>query len=179
MHSLRVQSEFHKRQEEPILAPRPRECHTFLRLKLRYGQHSFLFGGDLNIPAQQHLIAHYGNANPFAADVAKACHHGSSDFHVPFLERVNPQVNVFSSGEERLHDHPMPDAMGAAARHTRGTIPLLFSTELARAEFSDRTHYGRINARSNGTLLVMAQYKERQGTDPWHTFTVPFPGRFA
>ena len=61
----------------------------------------------------------------------------------------------------------MPDALGAAARHARGDIPLLFSTELARAEFSTRTHYGRINARSNGTLLVMAQFKERGSTaDP-------------
>lgn len=148
-------------------------------LKLLYGQHTFLFSGDLNIPSQQHLLHHYSHANPFAVDVAKVCHHGSSDFDVDFLKKVNPQVNVFSSGDERLHDHPMPDALGAAARHARGDIPLLFSTELARAEFSTRTHYGRINARSNGTLLVMAQFKERGSTaDPWHTFEVPFRGRF-
>lgn len=155
-----------------------RNGHSLV-LKLTYGDHSFLFGGDLNIPAQNHLIKAHGNPNPFQVDVAKACHHGSSDFKIDFLKKVNPQVNVFSSGDNKSFDHPMADAVGALGRYTRGTLPLLFSTELARAEHSKGTHYGLINARSNGDTLVMAQMKEQHNkADIWDSFTVPWSGKF-
>ena len=148
-------------------------------LKLIFGDHSFLFGGDLNIPAQKHLLASQGDENPFQVDVAKACHHGSSDFSVDFLNKVRPHVNVFSSGDNKSFDHPMADAVGAAGRYTRGDHPLLFLTELARAETRSRTHYGLINARSNGTTLVMAQMKEQhKKADVWDSYTVPWQGRF-
>jgi hypothetical protein len=165
--------------------PSPSSSHTrnghSIVLKLKFGPHTILLGGDLNIPAQQHLMAHYGSNNPFRVDVAKACHHGSSDFHVEFLKRTLPQANVFSSGDNKSFDHPMADAVGAIARHTRGSHPLLFSTELARAHSSRRMHYGLINLRSNGESLVMAQMKEqRRGrADIWDSFTVPWPGKFA
>jgi len=150
-------------------------------LKLKFGEHTILLGGDLNIPAQQHLMAHYGSNNPFRVDVAKACHHGSSDFHVEFLKKTLPRANVFSSGDNKSFDHPMADAVGAIGRHTRGSHPLLFSTELARAVSSTKTHYGLINLRSNGKVLVMAQMKEqRKGkADIWDSFTIPWPGKFA
>ena len=156
-----------------------RNGHSLV-LRLTFGDHSFLFGGDLNIPAQNHLINAHSNSNPFQADVAKACHHGSSDFSIKYLKKVNPQVNVFSSGDNKSFDHPMADAVGAIGRYTRGKIPLLFSTELARAESSADTHYGLINARSNGKTLVMAQMKEqhRNKPDVWDSFTVPWNGNF-
>jgi beta-lactamase superfamily II metal-dependent hydrolase len=148
-------------------------------LKLAFGDHSFLFGGDLNIPAQKHLLKAHANDNLFRVDVAKACHHGSSDFTVDFLKKVRPHVNVFSSGDNKSFDHPMADAVGAIGRHTRGDHPLLFSTELARAETRSGTHYGLINARSNGKTLVMAQMKEQhKKTDVWDSYTVPWRGRF-
>ncbi|GJM13136.1 MAG: hypothetical protein DHS20C12_15390 [Pseudohongiella sp.] len=165
--------------------PTPSSSHTrnghSIVLKLKFGKHSILLGGDLNIPAQQHLMEHYGDSNPFRVDVAKACHHGSSDFHVGFLKKTLPQANVFSSGDNKSFDHPMADAVGAVARHTRGSHPLLFSTELARATTGDRTHYGLINLRSNGEQLVMAQMKEqhRNKADIWDSFTIPWPGKFA
>lgn len=148
-------------------------------MKLRFGNHSLLFGGDLNIPAEKHLLKKYKNDNPFQVDVAKACHHGSSDFSVAFLKKVCPHVNVFSSGDNKSFDHPMADTVGAAGRHTRGDFPLLFSTELARAETRSGTHYGLINARSNGTTLVLAQMKEQHNkADVWDSYTVPWKGRF-
>lgn len=65
----------------------------------------------------------------------------------------------------------MADAVGATGRNTRGKIPLLFSTELARAENSKGTHYGLINARSNGSTLVLAQMKEQhKKVDVWDSF---------
>ena len=149
-------------------------------LKLSFGNHAFLFGGDLNIPAEHHLLEHYGDDNPFRVDVAKACHHGSSDFTVEYLKKVRPHANVFSSGDNKSFDHPMADALGAAGRYTRGTHPLLFSTELARAQNSTGTHYGLINMRSNGTTLVMAQMKEQHNrVDVWDSYTVPWKGAFA
>ncbi len=165
--------------------PAPSSSHTrnghSIVLKLKFGQHTILLGGDLNIPAQQHLMDHYGSDNPFRVDVAKACHHGSSDFHVEFLKKTLPQANVFSSGDNKSFDHPMADAVGSIARYTRGSHPLLFSTELARATSGSKTHYGLINLRSNGDVLVMAQMKEqhRNKADIWDSFTVPWPGKFA
>lgn len=149
-------------------------------LKLIFGKHSFLFGGDLNIPAEKHLMNHYGSANPFRVTVAKACHHGSSDFTVDYLKKVKPYVNVFSSGDNKSFDHPMADAMGAAARWARGKLPLFFSTELGRAVSSSGTHYGLINLRSNGSKLVAAQMKEqhKNKADVWDSFTVPWKGAF-
>lgn len=165
--------------------PTPSSSHTrnghSIVLKLKFGDHTLLLGGDLNIPAQQHLMAHYGNENPFRVDVAKACHHGSSDFHVDFLKKTLPQANVFSSGDNKSFDHPMADAVGAIAKHTRGSHPLLFSTELARANSAEDTHFGLINLRSNGKTLVMAQMKEQRKSkaDIWDSFTIPWPGKFA
>lgn len=156
-----------------------RNGHSIV-LKLKFGKHTILLGGDLNIPAQQHLLKHYGSDNPFRVDVAKACHHGSSDFHVDFLKKTLPQANVFSSGDNKSFDHPMADAVGAIAKHTRGSHPLLFSTELARAVSSTKTHFGLINLRSNGDVLVMAQMKEQHNkADIWDSFTIPWPGKFA
>ena len=156
----------------------PSSSHTrnghSLVLKFTFGDHTFLFGGDLNIPAQKHLVAAHPDDNPFRVDVAKACHHGSSDFTVDFLKKVRPRVNVFSSGDNKSFDHPMADAVGATGRHTRGDHPLLFSTELARAETSTGTHYGLINVRSNGKTLVIAQMKEQhKKVDVWDSYTVP------
>ncbi len=155
-----------------------RNGHSLV-LKLIFGDHSFLFGGDLNIPAENHLLAHYGTQNPFRVTVAKTCHHGSSDFTVNYLKQVKPYVNVVSSGDNKSFDHPTADALGGAARWTRGTLPLLFSTELGRANSSKGVHYGLINLRSNGDDLVAAQMKEQhKKADVWDSFTVPWKGKF-
>jgi len=165
--------------------PAPSESHTIngnsIVLKLTYGSRTFLFGGDLNQPSQHYLEAKYQGANPFRADVNKACHHGSSDFDIRFLKSVEPSATVFSSGDNGSYDHPMPDAMGSAARHSRGDYPLVFSTELARDnKTSGDILLGHINARCNGRALVMAQRKEKAGSGlEWHTFSVPYEGPFG
>ncbi|MBF0266134.1 MAG: MBL fold metallo-hydrolase, partial [Gammaproteobacteria bacterium] len=157
-----------------------RNGHSIV-LRLEFGDHSFLFGGDLNIPAENHLMKHYGDENPFQVDVAKSCHHGSSDFTCKFLEKVNPLATVVSSGDNKSFDHPMADAMGAAGKYSRGDLPLVFSTELARAhQKGGKIHYGLINARSNGKVLAMAQMKEQHSgkSDIWDSYTVPWEGKF-
>ena len=120
-------------------------------LKVKYGRVNILLGGDLNIPAEEHLLRHYTGMNPkpkssddidalvnearktFEADVAKACHHGSADFTNIFLRAVNPIATVISSGDDESHSHPRPDALGSFGKAGRGERPLIFSTELARS----------------------------------------------
>lgn len=109
-------------------------------IKLRYRDVTMLLGGDLNIPAEEYLLEHYGAAESvekarevFRADVAKACHHGSADLSLDFLKGVDAIVTIVSSGDDEPHCHPRPDALGAFGRHGRGDRPLIFSTELARS----------------------------------------------
>jgi len=164
-----------------------RNGHSIV-LRLEFGDHRVLLGGDLNIPAEQHLIEEYGeNTTRFEVDVAKACHHGSADFSPEFLKLVKPYASVISSGDNKSYDHPTAGAVGAIARHSRGTVPLIFSTELARAYQIDTAsgavkdiHYGLINLRSNGTVLTMAQMKEQRTgkTDIWDSYTLPWEGKF-
>ena len=162
-----------------------RNGHSIV-LRMEFGKHSFLLGGDLNIPAEQLLMKHHGGSNPFRVDVAKACHHGSSDFSPDFLQRVSPHATVISSGDNKSFDHPMADTLGSLARHSRGTLPLLFSTEIGRAVSIDKKtgkikgiHFGLTNIRSNGKTLTMAQMKEQHDkTDVWDSYTVPYPGKF-
>lgn len=127
-------------------------------LRARYRDVSILLGGDLNIPAEEHLLRHYTGTDPstlpngddeasrqererfvetarqtFRVDVAKACHHGSADFSHEFLDALQPLAFVISSGDAESHAHPRPDALGAFGKAGRGRRPLLFSTELARS----------------------------------------------
>lgn len=165
--------------------PSGSESHTVngnsIVLRLTYKNVTFLFGGDLNQPSQKYLSSRYGALNPFSADVNKACHHGSSDFDLDFLKNIKPHATVFSSGDNGSYDHPLPDAMGAAAKFSRGSFPLIFSTELARDnKVKGKPMLGHINARSNGDVIVMAQKKEKANvSNPWHTFPLPYKGPFG
>jgi beta-lactamase superfamily II metal-dependent hydrolase len=120
-------------------------------VKLEYKKVKILLGGDLNIPAENHLLKHYTGIDPetanevqlknliaegrkiFEVDVAKACHHGSADFTNLFLQSLNSAATIISSGDEEPHAHPRPDAVGALGKFGRSDRPLIFSTELARS----------------------------------------------
>jgi beta-lactamase superfamily II metal-dependent hydrolase len=112
-------------------------------LRLDYRSARFVLTGDLNTPSQRVLLDHWaGEIGELQCDVAKACHHGSDDISVKFLEAMNPAVTVFSSGDNETHDHPRPTIVGATgATGFRTTdpsgekllTPLVYSTELARS----------------------------------------------
>lgn len=119
-------------------------------LRLVYRDISVLMGGDLNIPAENHLLADAtgypmppaeadraaaleGARRRFRSDVAKSCHHGSADFTDLYLQAVDPLVTVISSGDNEGFSHPRADALGAVGKWGRGSRPLIFSTELARS----------------------------------------------
>lgn len=142
------------------------EAHTInghsIVLKLKYGGRSFLFGGDLNIPSETHLLNHYQGQKVFEVDVAKSCHHGASEFTTDFMAKVNSLATVISSGDNESYSHPRADAIGCAGKYSRSLRPLVFSTELARSSNvkTDEVKYGMINLRCNGDKIIMAQMKE-------------------
>ena len=119
-------------------------------------------------------------------DIAKSCHHGSSDFSTEFLDVLNPIVTVISSGDDEPYAHPRPDTLGTIGKHSRGERSLIFCTELARSgkEFvkiselrnkddenaKERvvTVYGMINVRTDGEKVIIAQKLERyDGKKNW------------
>lgn len=96
--------------------------------------------GDLKRQSQDLLLS-YHPAAEFAADVAKACHHGSEDINYEFLKAVQARATVISSGDNEDYAHPWPLAVGASglygrrSRSHKGAVlpPLVYSTELARS----------------------------------------------
>ncbi|MEZ6058120.1 MAG: hypothetical protein R3C01_15585 [Planctomycetaceae bacterium] len=126
-------------------------------LRLQYGNVSLLLGGDLNIASEHLLLEHHtGMKSPpkeadkekfieaarrvFQVDIAKSCHHGSSDFTPWFLQAINATATVVSSGDDEPHSHPRSDTLGAIGRYSRAegdARPLIFSTELARSTKDD------------------------------------------
>jgi hypothetical protein len=100
-----------------------------------------LLTGDLNTKSQQSLLDDYqGQTDVFECDVAKACHHGSGDVSITFLEKMKPAATIISSGDSEGHDHPRANIIAASGLTGHKTLkgdslvtPLVFSTELARS----------------------------------------------
>jgi hypothetical protein len=146
-------------------------------LRFVYGNVSVLLGGDLNLPAEQYLLAHATGMDPadaathealvtaaraiFRSDVAKACHHGSADFTDLFLRAVDALATVVSSGDNEPHAHPRPDALGAIGKCGRGARPLIFSTELARSANENIKKPSELRDR----IRALIRRKEQAATD--------------
>ena len=125
--------------------------HSVL-LRLKVGDFSVFFGGDLNKKAEKFLLKHYAEiekfpkkgtksycemvekaAGYFRSDVMKVCHHGSSKVTDAFLQAVHPASFIISSGDREGNMHPRPDLLGRLGRHGRGDAPVLLLTELQRS----------------------------------------------
>lgn len=146
-----------------------------LVLKITFGTRTFLFGGDLNTKSETYLMQKHAPHNPFEVDVAKSCHHGSSDFTEKFMQLINPYATVISSGDNEGFSHPRADAIGCAGRYAKGPRPLVYSTELARSVDlrSKEVLFGMINCRCNGSKIFMAQMKEvKNNADLWDSYEV-------
>lgn len=146
-----------------------------LVLKIKFGRNTVLLGGDLNTVAQDYIMGKYGRKQPFTADVAKSCHHGSSDFSTLFLHAVKPYATVISSGDNESHSHPRADAIGCAGKYSRGKRPLVYATELARSTNlrNNKILFGMINLRCNGKEIYMSQMKEvKNNADIWDAYKV-------
>ncbi|HRP89728.1 MAG TPA: hypothetical protein PKX92_06790 [Edaphocola sp.] len=146
-----------------------------LVLKVTFGSRTVLLGGDLNSFSQNYLIEKYAPNNPFEVDVAKSCHHGSSDFTEKFMKLVNPYATIISSGDNEEHAHPRADAIGCAGKYSKSKRPLVYSTELARSIDlkNKKILFGMINLRSNGRDIYMSQMKEvKKVSDLWDSYEV-------
>lgn len=110
-------------------------------LRLDYKHARILLTGDLNYVTQQSLLQDYdGHHDEFKCDVAKACHHGSHDVSINFLDALKPACTIISSGDSEGHDHPRPNIVAACGltgfreeNNDRLVTPLVFSTELSRS----------------------------------------------
>ena len=149
-----------------------RNGHSLV-IRLDYLGKSLLLSGDLNTLSEKHLLKAHNN-KVFDVDVAKACHHGSSDFTVEFLKKTKPYATVISSGDNESHAHPRADAIGCAGKYSKSDRPMVFSTELARSYSSGKAiHYGLINLRTNGKEMIMAQMKEKKvKSDLWDSYVI-------
>ena len=157
-------------------------------LRAQYHDVSILLGGDLNIPAEDLLLSHHtGLSSPassaddeealvsaarevFQVDIAKACHHGSSDFSSVYLKATNPIATVISSGDNEPHSHPRADALGTiGVCSRRGGRPLIFSTELARSSKESIKHphvlkrdlFGQLDAIKKAPAKTPAEKKKK------------------
>jgi len=104
-----------------------------LVLRLRYRDISLLLSGDLNEDGSKHLMEDESLEDKLDAVVLKAPHHGSRNYHRSWLEAVNPQVTVISSGDDPDHGHPRASFVGTVGNVSRSDEPLIFSTEIASA----------------------------------------------
>lgn len=101
-------------------------------MRLKYGNVSFMFAGDLNEEAEDILVAASAETS-IQSEILKVPHHGSADFSNKFFDAVKPLVSVVSSGDEsemKEYIHPRASLMGALGKHSRIDRPLIFVTEL-------------------------------------------------
>lgn len=76
-----------------------------LSLRVTFGETSFLATGDAEANAEERMVAEYGNE--LESDIYQAGHHGSATSSTPaFLDRVDPEISVISSGYDSQYDHP-------------------------------------------------------------------------
>ncbi len=132
-------------------------------LRVDIGAVRVLLPGDLNESGAEYLMEAAAFTTSVGAHVLKAPHHGSHDFHRPFLAAVRPQVSVVSSGESPDYGHPRASFLAATGHASRSPEPLLFSTELV-AQFTpdpDTTPIGTPEAidPANAALLTNARQR--------------------
>ena len=81
-------------------------------IHLTQGEHSILLTGDAEQEVEAELLS---QGIPLQADILKAGHHGSrTSSTLPFLEAVNPEVILISSGEGNSFGHPHPETLEKA-----------------------------------------------------------------
>lgn len=85
-----------------------------LTLRVSHGESSFLATGDAEGGAEQRMVEEYGDE--LASDVYHAGHHGSSTSSTPaFLDRVDPEVALISSGYDSQYGHPHDEVLESFA----------------------------------------------------------------
>ena len=123
-----------------------------LVLRLRYGEHQFLFTGDIEQAAERELVR--AAAGRLPATVLKVAHHGSRTSSAPeFLSAVGPREAVVSVGARNPYRHPAPDVV---ARYDAAGIALLRTDQDGQVLYiSDGETLVRLTARELALQPVM------------------------
>ncbi|RJX22454.1 MAG: DNA internalization-related competence protein ComEC/Rec2 [Desulforudis sp.] len=87
----------------PIIGGRADLNNNSLVLRLTYGQHTFLFTGDIEQEAQARLIM---SGADLRAHILKVPHHGSAAFVPAFFEAVDPDIAVIPVGAKNRFGLP-------------------------------------------------------------------------
>jgi competence protein ComEC len=116
---------------------------TSLVLKLKYGDVSFLFTGDIESDVEEKLVL---SGLSLQSDVLKVPHHGSlSSSSLPFLYAVRPRLAILScaSGVKNLPNQEALERYGKLGITMLGTY-----------------RYGLIEVRSNGKEITWKTYED-------------------
>lgn len=154
------------------------ENNASVVLKLTYGQHSFLFMGDAegkeraDSPATPQFAEARLLTNPakLKATVLKIAHHGSeTSSTLPFIEAVDPDYVVVSSGRKVFGSVHLPDATTL-----RRYCVHKASTRILRTDQDDEEE-GRTTAtdadddhiviKTNGTRMIVETYSNGRRID--------------
>ncbi|MDI6703920.1 MAG: ComEC/Rec2 family competence protein [bacterium] len=81
-----------------------------LVIKMKYGDISFLFTGDIEEEQLEELITIYGEG--LKSEILKVPHHGSVDGNpLNFIEIVSPEVAIISCGSGNRFGHPHKETL--------------------------------------------------------------------
>lgn len=113
-------------------------------LELEFGEHRFLFSGDIEALAEE-ALSRSGQLRPI--DVLKVPHHGSrTSSTVPLLNALRPRISIISAGPSNHFGHPHPDVL--ARLMTRSVV---LRTDLE----------GSVTVHSDGSRLVAQTWSGR------------------
>ena len=85
------------------------ENNSSLVLRIVFGNHSFLFTGDIETEAEANLL---GSGSYLKSDVVKVPHHGSrTSSTLDFVTAVTPEIAVISAGRKSRFGHPHPEVV--------------------------------------------------------------------
>ena len=98
-------------QGAPEMADNPNNASLVARV--RFGGHSFLFTGDIELWAQEELLK---SGADLRSDVLKVPHHGSPSLSPQFVEAVRPALAVISVGAHNNFGHPAPNTLEILSR---------------------------------------------------------------
>ena len=121
-----------------ILSVRAKDDNDSLVLLITYGEHKFLFAGDMEQDQEREICAHYHDERQDIT-LLKVGHHGSkTSTSIRFLSTIMPQYAIISVGKGNQHRHPADQT-------------------LERLEQADVTVY---RTDLNGTIIVTSNGKD-------------------
>ena len=100
----------HPDYQEPYSGYSQSENNRSCVLQIDNGQHRILLTGDIEAEVERLLVSRYGNA--LRSETLLASHHGSrSSSTEEFLDQVQPQQFLISSGRGNRFGHPDPEVV--------------------------------------------------------------------